>query len=260
MAINISNFVQVTESLTSPTIAPQSFVDRFRETIRTYIVGTGWSFIDFLQILNTDYSILIRVTFRAPGDSEDLELGFTYDWPSMAYTARIHEEIGRREIRDAIQHIEQEMAQWNQRQHERLQEQARQREAESARRRRLVTDSASLQESVGFRISEPATVVASTPYTTYTGNTFFPDDIPNTTWIPTNVGAYQGIPPTSQDEHLKDSYIKDLVKEALKENLELRFSLDESDGEVSLDIEVLFDGEVIASDSDTVRVNSYNYE
>ena len=55
------------------------------------------------------------------------------------------------------------------------------------------------------------------------------------------------------------SDLRRMLAEALQ-GLDIRISLSESDGDVTAEVEVLFEGEVVASDSDTVAVNSYNYE
>jgi hypothetical protein len=56
-------------------------------------------------------------------------------------------------------------------------------------------------------------------------------------------------PPT-----ITSDMVKLILKEMLKDKLDIKISVSESDGEVDVEVEVTLDGEVIASDSDSVTI------
>lgn len=245
----------------APIVPPeQRFIDRFRETVRSYVMGSRWTLMDFAE---TRYqaTLQIRISLRPPGANEDLDLAFAYDLPSMLLTNR-YEEIGHAEINNAIRTIEDEMAQWNQRRNDRLIEQQRQRQEAAQRNRGEETRAQEaveyrpLEVSIGDYLATPGHGITMTdPYTFQTIGTgvsrpFFDTrntSIANTQWVGTTLQP-------AEDENVvtfKRSEFKDMLRQALEE-LDIKISLDISDGEVTAEVEVLFDGAVVTSDSDSI--------
>lgn len=252
----ISDVVPDTVSTPSYSNSEREFTNRLLEAVRTYVMATRWTLLDFYAPTSRDGQIHIRISLRPPGGAtEDLDLAFIFDWYTLASSVRNHQEIGNLEISQSLRTIEREMAQWNQRRTEQLQNQARQRQ-EAAERRQ--TAAAAIDQEQLYTVFEPTTPYRPLGFNTQTGY-----DASSQTWSSaTTSSGYTAnnsfIGTTSSNLIFEDpplsltlSEIKNLFKETLK-NLDIRISLDISDGEVTAEVEVWFEGEAITTDSDSI--------
>jgi DNA primase len=66
--------------------------------------------------------------------------------------------------------------------------------------------------------------------------------------------AIFGEPVSEAPLTVTESQLKTMLRDLIKENLDLRLSVQESDGEITVEAEVYFDGELITSDSDMIQL------
>lgn len=176
---------------------------------------------------------------------------------------RVSDEIANR-IRIFLR--DHEMAQWNLRRDQQLRQQENQRRAAQWR---LPTEP--IEEELGtiqgFRINTDRTpdifsnehirteptprrqgdIFNSTNMaTTYTTATFNTAANATTRYFPPS--------PTEKTFQVTEDQLKQLLKNVLKENLDIRIVMTESDGEVTSEVEVHFDGMMITSDSDSITL------
>jgi hypothetical protein len=66
--------------------------------------------------------------------------------------------------------------------------------------------------------------------------------------------AIFGEPVSEAPLTVTESQLKTMLRDLIKESLDLRLSVQESDGEITVEAEVYFDGELITSDSDMIQL------
>jgi hypothetical protein len=246
----VSDVVPDTVSTPSYSNPEREFKNRLLEAVRTYVMATRWTLLDFYAPTSRDGQIHIRISLRPPGGAtEDLDLAFAFDWYTLASSVRNHQEIGNLEISQSLRTIEREMAQWNQRRTEQLQNQARQRQ--EAAERRQTAAAAIDQEQLYTVFNNTAISPLGINITNQGLHDYQPFTMANTQFIQQQ--GYQIVEDEETPLKLRLSEFKELLKASLEE-LDIRISLDISDGEVTAEVEVLLDGEVVASDSDFIQL------
>lgn len=250
--------------------------------------------------LYSTFGNIVRVSFRLIGEQEITHLnisldGLTHRMIGDQLVATAVEEVVRQTLR-ALREImeprnrrraEEEMAQWNQRQDQRLRQQESQRRVARGQQPlevdhtafdevpyRMFIDDASLPRQDTIRQMnewltspltnrvelrrETRTTTERVPLST-TGftNTYVTtaNNTASTQWNSNRIGTMQYVQPDSEAAMaVTVDNMKALLMEMLKNGLTINLSMDESDGEVSAEVEVLFEGELIASDSDSVQL------
>jgi hypothetical protein len=177
--------------------------------------------------------------------------------------------------REYIRELERDMAQWNQRQADRLREQEAQRRRAQGREDPPITFNSGMANTGTYQFNwDPGDVPAlrqeaerlqneyvlnQTSATQWVTDHMSINNTPYVTMTPGLGGTWQVSPNQTtiqMDQHnppVTADMVKNILAEALR-NLDIRISIDHSDGEVEVEIEVSYNGEVIASDSDHVSI------
>lgn len=102
----------------------------------------------------------------------------------------------------------------------------------------------------------PIQEVLPTWYTASSNRTASTDFVRSSSYTTTTVPTMQYIDPSTYDYPvaLTEETVKTLIETLLTNGLDLKISLDESDGEVTAEVEVRFNGKIIASDSDSIQL------
>jgi hypothetical protein len=171
-------------------------------------------------------------------------------------------------VAEVIMCVRNELAQWDRRQREELAERRRQQETERIMAQTRAAASATATVNIPEPPAPPLQQIRgfATPGRDYyiqprVDDLYFRqifDNPPTTlrgnaqetmTYRPVLEPVAESInPPPSRAD------IEELVARFIEEKLDIRISMDESDGEVSVEVEVLFNGKVIGSDSDSIRI------
>lgn len=221
----------------------------------------------------------IRATYRIAGIEDFRNIQISLD--SLFGMRLVQDDIYVFLVRELIRSIEEDrqtiMAQWNRRRDQQLQDQERQRRVARGQEEpepQRVTFSPPPVRGTGVRISDYIDSEAffnpntqrirpgnSTGFTTTTvsSNTNFIYN-PNTgVGVAgggaggSSIGSNTYVRENTLTFDAAEALFKKLLQEKL-ESLDIRISLDESDGDVTAEVEVILDGKVIASDSDSITI------
>lgn len=205
----------------------------------------------------------VRVSFNyigisAPGEYFNIETSI--DAYMMEYVTGDAVMRVCREITEGInRHRREYMAQWNQRQDQRLRQQEDQ--------RRVARGQQPVEPQAEFPTADDpwgGTAAVNSIYNEYLRardvhlNRFQTTPLttsasPNWYSISTNSTQAQFQEPVRTHSFTEDQ-LKAMLKSMLKDNLDLRISMTESDGEVSVEAEIFLDGELLISDSDSIQL------